>query len=1011
MIWPFGGKRRPVASPAPAAPTTPASSDGGPAAVAAPESVPVPPAAWRSAAPLRVTAKAGPLTLTATGAAPVSAAVPVAAPARVPAGRRPVGTVTGLAVVSARPPRAGGQDGLHDPADPAESAPSALPHPAPARRVRTVAESTARPSLVHADDAYLGEPRVAERPATPAWMSGLGSAGTPLDMSAFLFPGLPTIEEAAELEPSPAPPVSRGAQLPRLTLGQSRRRGRDGDRNESQGQAPDTAPDPPAQAPAPAPAPAAPPQAPAPRPEPAPMDAAATEPPQALPHPLPPRGRSDRATDPAPAADPVPDTQSAHAPTAAEDAEDAEPQIRHLPLPHPPSGRPGRSGTAAPEPHAPTAAGSHDAPAPVPGLPRPELPARPAVPVGLRAPLPSHQAAAPEEAADHDTSRPTDSSGATAPVGLHAPLPTRPAGLAAADGTAEPGTPRRSAAPLGLQAPLAHPARRAPRADDASDAPVSVPQDIASTFARLYGADVSSVPVHRGPAADAQATGLSARAFTRDGEVYLPENAGPLEHPRVRGLLAHELTHAVQQRRHGSALPSENSPVGSAMELEAQVVERHVSGDAGVPAPEVARDFVAAVEQADSGHTGGDGHDHGSDQSGTDLSSLVGMSWSPDTGMVPGGEGVQRARTEMEINKEFLDELNEYNLKRGKPSVPGVEALDPEEREKLLIRQRRADNESDPDEIAAAESRKLDWSEWAAQTGSAVVAGLARPFHNMDEERENKLRDDIRDRHERWSRGNTPGEENTELTDLARQDATAGGTTAASAPAQPLDAGALDTLSQQVYDRLVPLLQKDGVIAPGALPGGARGRSARRPPAPGAAKPAAGTPATPKAAAVPAGAAKPALPGAGAKAALGGTGEATEEQEAAKRQLDWSEWAAQTGSAVVAGLARPFHNMDEERENKLRDDIRDMHERWSRGNTPGEENTELTDLARQDGADPSGLPTAPKTPHAGASPTTADLVEQLDETAMAALANRLYGPLSRMMRDQQRITVLRSKGG
>ncbi|WP_156892983.1 hypothetical protein [Actinokineospora enzanensis] len=66
------------------------------------------------------------------------------------------------------------------------------------------------------------------------------------------------------------------------------------------------------------------------------------------------------------------------------------------------------------------------------------------------------------------------------------------------------------------------------------------------------GIDVGDVPIHQ-----------STTPFTANGEVFLPDNA-------PRGLMAHELTHAAQQRAYGSALPDENSPAGQVLETQAQ---------------------------------------------------------------------------------------------------------------------------------------------------------------------------------------------------------------------------------------------------------------------------------------------------------------------------------------------------------------------------------------------------------------------------------------------------------
>jgi hypothetical protein len=88
--------------------------------------------------------------------------------------------------------------------------------------------------------------------------------------------------------------------------------------------------------------------------------------------------------------------------------------------------------------------------------------------------------------------------------------------------------------------------------------------------------------VHRGPEVSAEARSLGARAFTRDAEVFLPAEAGPLDSPPARGLLAHELVHVVQQRKLGSSLPASSTSAGVALELEAVAAEHEHSSPSHV---------------------------------------------------------------------------------------------------------------------------------------------------------------------------------------------------------------------------------------------------------------------------------------------------------------------------------------------------------------------------------------------------------------------------------------------
>jgi hypothetical protein len=126
-----------------------------------------------------------------------------------------------------------------------------------------------------------------------------------------------------------------------------------------------------------------------------------------------------------------------------------------------------------------------------------------------------------------------------------------------------------------------------------------VPAGLAGAIRGRHGVDVSDVPVHRGPEVAAEARSLGARAFTRGGEVFLPDDAGPLETPKARGLLAHELVHVVQQRTFGSSLPSMATSAGAALEAEAVAAEHeHAGHDHAPPAPLVHPALTQVISQA-----------------------------------------------------------------------------------------------------------------------------------------------------------------------------------------------------------------------------------------------------------------------------------------------------------------------------------------------------------------------------------------------------------------------------
>jgi hypothetical protein len=126
-----------------------------------------------------------------------------------------------------------------------------------------------------------------------------------------------------------------------------------------------------------------------------------------------------------------------------------------------------------------------------------------------------------------------------------------------------------------------------------------VPAGLAGAIRSRHGVDVSDVPVHRGPEVAAEARSLGARAFTRGGEVFLPDDAGSLSTPKARGLLAHELVHVVQQRTLGSSLPSMSTSAGAALEAEAVEAEHeHAGHDHAPPAPLVHPALTQVISQA-----------------------------------------------------------------------------------------------------------------------------------------------------------------------------------------------------------------------------------------------------------------------------------------------------------------------------------------------------------------------------------------------------------------------------
>jgi hypothetical protein len=126
---------------------------------------------------------------------------------------------------------------------------------------------------------------------------------------------------------------------------------------------------------------------------------------------------------------------------------------------------------------------------------------------------------------------------------------------------------------------------RKPRPKPRATVVDTVPPELANSIRARQHADVSNVPVYRGPKVGEAAKARGAKAFASGGAVFLPDEAGPTDSPQARGVLAHELVHAVQQRTLGPILPSPDSPLGQQMEAEAQAAERFYGGEAGAEEP------------------------------------------------------------------------------------------------------------------------------------------------------------------------------------------------------------------------------------------------------------------------------------------------------------------------------------------------------------------------------------------------------------------------------------------
>jgi hypothetical protein len=96
-----------------------------------------------------------------------------------------------------------------------------------------------------------------------------------------------------------------------------------------------------------------------------------------------------------------------------------------------------------------------------------------------------------------------------------------------------------------------------------------------STMERSFGTDFSGVRVHRGGPANEANRALNARAFTRGSHLYFGQGASPDN----RGLMAHELTHVVQQGDAASLRTPPSFPVDAPGEAAAeQTSDKVMSG-------------------------------------------------------------------------------------------------------------------------------------------------------------------------------------------------------------------------------------------------------------------------------------------------------------------------------------------------------------------------------------------------------------------------------------------------
>jgi len=108
---------------------------------------------------------------------------------------------------------------------------------------------------------------------------------------------------------------------------------------------------------------------------------------------------------------------------------------------------------------------------------------------------------------------------------------------------------------------------------------VEVPEQVRQALRSSVGEPPTHVTVHEGSRAAEETGAVNAEAFTRDGQIFLAGDA-PLSSARGQELLAHELTHVMQQGGRNGSMPGEHTREGQDLEAGALAVEKAMAAGA-----------------------------------------------------------------------------------------------------------------------------------------------------------------------------------------------------------------------------------------------------------------------------------------------------------------------------------------------------------------------------------------------------------------------------------------------
>lgn len=126
----------------------------------------------------------------------------------------------------------------------------------------------------------------------------------------------------------------------------------------------------------------------------------------------------------------------------------------------------------------------------------------------------------------------------------------------------------------------------------------ALPREVASSMGQAMGDDFGDVRVHADTSAHELNTAVQADAFTVGNDVYFREGKYDPTSSSGQSLLAHELTHVVQQRgTPAGSVPSVVSDPDDASERQASTVASGMTGGVVATAPHLQREVAPEEEE------------------------------------------------------------------------------------------------------------------------------------------------------------------------------------------------------------------------------------------------------------------------------------------------------------------------------------------------------------------------------------------------------------------------------